>query len=252
VSIIVFKVRRKRVATVLAVGLDDRLQSALASVGELKIAAAGDASSVELVGLGAAAILRGRVEPWCNLRRDQLAPSDRLRPVRRALSACLAGFLALMVALIAAPNWRAMRHEALAQRCRDDQAEVFRRLHPGRPVPTAVHWRLESEARRLGGLRGASAEAPQRLSALEILREVFSRLPGEVPLRVLELRIEPSGFLIEGECRAHADAERVAAGLGKGGLLDVDPPKTERLPKKGVSFTLNGKVAGPKEEAPPP
>jgi len=231
----------------LAIGLDETLRLALASVGELKVEAADGASPLELVGLGAAAILRGRARPWCDLRRGQLAPADRLRPVSKALRSCVASFLVLLAALIAAPNWRASRQEALAEACRADQAAVFRRLHPGRRVPTAVHWRLEAEARRLSGLRGDSAEAPARRSGLEDLREMFTRLPEGIAMQVLELRVEPTGFLIEGRVKGHVDAERIASSLRESPALEVDPPRTERLPKV-VAFTLTGRFADAREE----
>lgn len=232
---------------ILTCELAERLRCELAAVGDAHVDAVADTSALDLVGRGAAAVLAGRARPWCNLRRDRLAPADRLRPVRAALTACAVTFLMLLVALIAATAWRASRQEGLAEGYRADQAAVFRKLHPGQAVPTAVHWRLEAEARRVSGLRGGSAQAPTRRSGLERLQEVFARLPEGVAVQVLELRIEPTGFLIEGRVKGHVDAERIASSLRESPAVEVDPPRTERLPKV-VAFTLTGRFADAREE----
>jgi len=55
--------------------------------------------------------------------------------------------------------------------------------------------------------------------------------------------VDPSSILIEGQARSHGDAEIIARSLSRAGL-PTDPPRTERLAGRGVSFTLTGSPGG--------
>jgi hypothetical protein len=105
-----------------------------------------------------------------------------------------------------------------------------------------VKSRLKSELTRLSGLSGANSELPERASALESLRLITSSLPANVRLRILEMRLDPSGVYVEGQVQNHSDAELIVKALKKAGL-DMTSPRTEQLAGGGVSFTLLGKPA---------
>ena len=239
-------------AQLLSAGLDERLRGELAQIVDIEVEESPSTSAVESAAKAAAGILVGRSHAWFNLRRDQLSPRDRLSPVRRALSVCTGLCVVFLAALVGGMLWRAGRYRGVGEQVRVDQAGIYQRLYPGQVVPTSVRRRLEGRAQRLTGLRGSSSEMPEQRSALEGLREIVSHLPGNIRLRILELRIEPAGFVIKGQTRSHADPERIAVELRKGGLIRVDAPRTERLARGGVAFTLTGGPLSPggKEASP--
>jgi len=228
-------------ASVASVGLDAPMRSAVAADGS-EIAETIDRDPMSAAASAAAEILTGRRRPWFELRRGPLAGADRLKPIRRPLAACFMLAIALLCALTAGLLWRAHRYNATAGRLRHAREDVFTKLYPGQPCPEGVRRRLESNARQLGGLREVSADVPGRRSALESLRAVVARLPGDVRLHVQEMQIEPDRLVIEGKARSHGDAERIAAGLRAGGVFDVQPPRTERLVRGDVSFTIAGTI----------
>src|SRR6185436_999635 len=95
----------------------------------------------------AAAVLSGRVEPWVNLRRDELAVRDRLRLVRTPLAFAAAAAVLFVACACAAMLWRAARYDRLAGQYAGDQQAVFRTVFPRQPLPADVRSRLASEER---------------------------------------------------------------------------------------------------------
>jgi len=233
-------------------GLDENLQNQLAEVVDLDVLKSQGDSVLAACGRTAAEVLTGRTRAWFDLRRDQLAPGDRLRPIRRAMNVCVSLIVALLAGLAGALLWRTAKYENLTRDMQTQQARTYQALYPGQPVPPSVRLRLESEVRRVSGLRGVSAQAPRRHLALDTLRRIVTRLPSRVRLRILDLRVEPAGFVVEGQSRQHGDAEMVAAELGKDLRLAVEPPRTERSVQQGVAFTLSGRLLGPEGGTGPP
>ena len=226
---------------VAAVGLDDSARSALSADGA-EVAEKVDRDPLAAAASAAADILGGRRRPWFELRRGPLSGADRLKPIRRPLAACFVVGIALLCILTAGLLWRARRYDAAAERLRTARQDVFGELYPGQPCPRGVQRRLESDARKLGGLREVSADVPGRRSAIESLRALVARLPGDVRLHILEMQIEPDRLVIEGKARSHGDAERIAAELRTAGAFDIQPPRTERLVRGDVSFTVTGLI----------
>ena len=190
----------------------------------------------------AAGILSGKSKGWFDLRRGELAAGDRLRPIRRPLSVCAALVLTLLCAATAGLLWRARRYQAATEAFGRGQAAVFERILPNERQPLAVRSRLASHARQLAGLRGASADVPDRPSALETLRQACARLPGDVRMRVVDLSVEPNGVRMSGQARSHGEAEKIAAELRKGNVLDVQSPRSDKLVSGGVAFTLSASL----------
>ena len=203
-----------------------------------EIATLGD--PIEAVVVAACDVLAGRRAPLMDFRRDALAPADRLAVLRRPLRAAVLAVLLLLATATAATLWRARQHAALSEELSARRQDAYLELFAGRAAPVAVRRHLENELRRLGALRMVTAETPERRSALDQLRDLAARLPGEVRLRILDVRIEPDGLIVEGQARTHGDAEKIAAGLrtGPGAPGLVEPPRTERLERGGVAFTL--------------
>lgn len=236
----------------LAAGLNGRLQAAVAELADVQLQDVQDFVAETCAGRAAADVLAGRSQGWFDLRRDRLATTDRLRPIRRPLNVCIALGLALLCALAAGLLWRARRYRHAAARDHAEQAKVYEKLFPGEQVPAAVLSRLDGRLRKLSGLRGVSADVPQRASALETLRQFAARLPGSIRMRVLELQIEPAGVIVEGQSRSHADAEKIAAELRKGKVFEVESPRTERLVRGGVAFTLTARPIRAAKKGPRP
>jgi hypothetical protein len=211
----------------------------------------GEEPMIGLAARGAAAILRGDVVPWADFRRDGLAPANRWERVAGPVRAAGVLGLALLVTVSALCYWRATRYEALAGRFEENMGGVFKNLYPNQTVPVNVKSRLRSEVGRLAGLSGADGAAPMQPSALATLRQTIAALPPALRFRLVEVRIDSTGILLEGEARNHSDAETIARALSRPGGLQVDSPRTESLVKGGVAFTLVGKFAGEERSAEP-
>lgn len=192
--------------------------------------------------VAAQALVAGTGAGWINLRRDALAPAERLRRLRRPLQAAAALAMLLMVATCIAAWVRVVRYEAEASRLTDQQRAVFARLYPNVRVPPGIRRWMESEASRLAGLSGAAGALPEQPSALETLRRAAGGFPKDLRFRLVDIRVEPGEILLEGQARSHADAETVAKGIASGGFV-MESPRTENLVRGGVAFTLAGKPA---------
>jgi hypothetical protein len=188
--------------------------------------------------------LAGRSAGWVNFRRDGLAIPNPWDKVRGPIRSAVALGLLLLAVLAGALYLRGMQYGRIARDHREQQATIFRRLYPNQRVPTVVRSRLATDLKRLSAVRGAGVELPDQPCALEGLRRLISCLPEAMRLRVLEVRIGPSGLLLEGQVRSHTDAETIYRSLTDGGF-QVDPPTTESLPapNRGAGFTIVGRPA---------
>ena len=245
---------------VLAAGLPAEVSSALsaglgAALTDITSATAGaDASMM------AARVLARRSEPWVNLRHG-LGRHDRLRPLRGPLQYAAAAVLLCLISACAAMFWRAARYDRLATRYAGEQREIFRQTFPNQSEPPDVRSRLDSEERALRGLSGdSSATPPPPAPGVVGLRDLLARLPEDVRFRMLELRLDGSSFVLDGQVRSHGDADAIAAALRANGGFTVDPPRTEQLSgpsdgagpgegsatpavaDKAVAFTLTGTI----------
>lgn len=196
--------------------------------------------------LHAAGILDGTAAPWIDFRRDQLAAPDSFQIYRRPLAWLAAAAVLLLVGLIAITQWRGRQYEALGLEYADKQADVFKSAMPNQRVPISIKARLLSEKQRLSGLggKGTGDESTGDLetdSALIHLRALLASLPQDVRCRILDLTIQPDLIRIDGQAQSHVDAERITAALRDTGLFEVEPPKTQALKDRGVSFAFTAK-----------
>jgi type II secretory pathway component PulL len=197
----------------------------------------------------AAAVLAGRCDAPLELCRDQLAPADRRRSIRRELRALQGAALLLIVVLGVAAGFKARQVEALRAECDTRRSELFQELFPKEKVPVAVNTRLQSEATRLKGVRGESTDLPQVTPYLGVLERLLQALPESLRFRLLEVRIENGRLYVVGQVRAHGDADRIADGLRAAGL-EVGAPNTNRLEKEGVEFRISAHVPTPPSKKP--
>ena len=197
----------------------------------------------------AAAVLAGRCAAPLELCRDQLAPADRRRSIRRELRLLQWSAVLLIVVLGLAAGFKARQVEALAAECETRRSELFCELFPKEKVPVAVNTRLQSEVTRLKGVRGESTDLPQVTPYLGVLERLLQALPESLRFRLLEVRIENGRLHVVGQVRAHGDADRIADGLRSAGL-DVGAPNTNRLEKEGVEFRISARVPPPPSKKP--
>jgi hypothetical protein len=211
----------------------------------LRIEDANEEPVVKQAARGAQRLLKGDAEGWGELRRDGLAMPDAWKRLSRPLAFAACALILLLAATSTALLWRAARYGNLTDQSLDAQAKLYRKLYPNTAVPAGVASRFLSEYKRLAGVSGESMELPDQPGVLEALRRLIGNLPPAVRLRITDVRISPSGIVVEGQARSHSDAEAVVGALAKGGLA-FEPPRSEAVTRGDrnlVSFTLTGKLA---------
>ncbi len=194
--------------------------------------------------LQAALVLAGRREAPLELCRDQLAPADRHRSIRREVRVLQGAALLVIVVLGLAAGIKGRQIETLRAQCATRRAELFHELFPKETIPVAVNTRLQSEVTRLKGVRGETTDLPPLIPYLGVLERLLKALPDSMRFRVLEVRIENGRLYVVGQLRAHSDADRIADGLRASGL-EVTAPNTNRLEKEGVEFRISARVPPP-------
>lgn len=187
---------------------------------------------------------------WIDLCRGGLAPGGVWGRLGALVWSAVVMALILPAVLAAAFYWRGLEYADRTEQALRSQAAAYHDAFPNRPVPQAAKSRLRSERARLAGLSGLSEEIPSQASGLETLRKAVAGIPPAVRVRVLEIRVGPETFFLEGQARTHGDAQTVGRGLSGTGFT-MEPPYTESLPTGGVAFTLAGRppVAGTAPQA---
>jgi hypothetical protein len=199
--------------------------------------------------LHAATILVGRRDAPIELCRDQLAPEDRHRSIRRELRLLQVSLVLLLVVVGLAAGLKGLQIETLRAKCQAREAGLFRDLFPKEKAPVAVTARLRSEVTRLKGARGENADLPPLTPYVGLLERVLRALPDSMRFRLLEVRVSNGRLDLVGQVRAHGDADRIADGLRAAGL-EVASPNTHRLEKEGVEFRISAHLPAP-AKAPP-
>lgn len=224
----------------------------LENIKDISIERREDLTPLQAAGRAVERRLAGEEAGWVNFLRDQLesiSPWGRLGGLLR-VAAVLAAVA--IVVFIAAMYWRGHRYDAAAREYLDEQETIYTRLYPTGKMLSGgmVASRLESEWRRVAGTSGASAELPERISALETLRRVMESLPDELQVRIDQLRVSPSEVTLDGQTQSHGDAEILSGALDAAGFV-VEPPET-RIEGDGISFTISARppAAGGREAAP--
>jgi hypothetical protein len=193
-------------------------------------------------------IAAGRERALVDLADGGAASGRGSRAARGATAWAAVAAFVLLASVAAGTLWRAARYERLAARYEAEQQDVFRRALPGQPVPADVRSRLASEARQ-AGRGGAFGSGASGGDGLLTLRDLMTFLPTDVRFRVHEVRLDGDTFTLEGEVNTHGDAEAVAAALRRRAGFEVEPPRTEQRPGRGVGFTINGGVASTRNTA---
>lgn len=192
--------------------------------------------------LAAQLIQAGQIEPLINLRRDALDVSDRLRRVRWQLNAVMASVAVFLLALTGVFLWRAHEYKQADVQYAASISALFQETFGDQPQPTSVRRRLNTRLRELQGLAGQQfdeVESTEKVSALWLLHDLLERIPVDLRVCLLNIKIEHDYLSIDGQARSHSDADRIAAALRSGGRFEVEPPSTRNLKEGGVSFSLH-------------
>ncbi len=192
----------------------------------------------------AAGVLAEQTEPWIDLRTGSLAAPDRFEVYRKPATALLVATVALLIALIGVTQWRAHVYDQRVAAYRADQRVVFEQAVDAKPPSdNLITMRLRSERRSYAALAGQHAEDGDESftlpeSALLHLARVLEAMPEGLRWRILELSIEPALIRVDGQARSHIEAEKIATALRQAGHYQVEPPRTQTLREKGVSFVF--------------
>ncbi|NQU74910.1 MAG: hypothetical protein HQ546_01180 [Planctomycetes bacterium] len=232
-------------ATAALVGaLGEEMSAALKRDTGLAVQLQDDASTLGAASYAAKAVLAGHKAGWVDFRRGGLALTNVWAPLSGLLRLAVMLGIGLMILLAGMLFYRGSRYDAVAGQYERKQTAEFGRLYPNRSIPVNVKSSLQSDLRRLSAVRGIDGAVPEQVCALDTLRRIVASMPADLRLRILEMRIEPTGILIEGQARNHTDAGTFAQSLTLTGLI-VEPPRTENLARKQdeVAFTLVGNPA---------
>jgi hypothetical protein len=172
---------------------------------------------------GAELLLANASQRWFDLRRDQLGPSDPLRPIRTQLRLVALAAAVCLLALVVGPWWRTQRIEAEISDVRSQQQELFSRAFPNAKVPVALLRRVRSEHARVMGSRGATSQIEIPQSAPKVLRELLAALPTDVRFRIKSVKIRNGQVDLDLQVRSPVDAGALASSLAAAGFV-VKPP----------------------------
>ncbi len=100
---------------------------------------------------GAELLLANQSQRWFDLRRDQLGPSDPLRPILTQLRLLALATAVCLVAMVVGGWWRTQRIESEIANVREQQNAVFREAFPNTKIPGAILRRVRSEHARVMG-----------------------------------------------------------------------------------------------------
>ena len=236
---------------VIVIGADETQQSMIQDVyGEIEVAP--DSIQSHLT-RGAELFLSNQSQRWFDLRRDQLGPSDPLRPIQTQLRLATLAATLCLAALVVGGWWRTHRIENEIANIHSQQQQLFQEAFPGTKVPAALLRRVRSEHARVLGSRGASSQVDVPHSAPDILRELLAALPENIRFRFKSIRILNGQVDIDLQVRSPVDAGALATSLSSAGFV-VKPPVTTQKDAKTFDSVLEaewtgraGKSATPRE-----
>ena len=188
-------------------------------------------------------ILSGKMTTWIDIRRDALGISDRFRPIRRSIWFASLGAMMVCVSLSAAFYLHSQQYARLKDDQEIQQAAIFQEVLPDQHLRTGFCSRLESEYKKMSGLKGKAAELPNRMSSLKTLHYFLQSLPNRLRFRIQEVRFEQDQISLDGQVRTHSDADKIASSLREGGF-HVEAPSTRAIPNQGIDVHLTARWHG--------
>lgn len=182
---------------------------------------------------GASLALTKQSQRWFDLCRDQLGPSDPLRPVLPQVRLVTAATILFLLTAAVGGWWRTRHLEQEIDRIDGQQRAAFQQAFPGSRVPAALLRRVRSEHTKVRGSRGETTDIDAPQSATRVLRELLAGLPDSIRFRIESLNISNGRVDLELQVRTAVDAGALATALESQGFR-VEPPITTR--KDAASF----------------
>ncbi len=163
-------------------------------------------------------ILHGQVESWIDLKDETLGGVGWVKQIGKPFKAVLVATLLLLLCVNGALLWRAGQYDKLADDYRAKERAIYEDLHPGQAPPLAINMRLAGELRKHRGMQGQSESLPDPPATLSLLHDVLGKLPTEIRLRILELRIEDDQVYLDMQSRSQPDVAAIKNALDGGGI----------------------------------
>lgn len=180
---------------------------------------------------------------WFDLRRDQLAPADPLRPIASQLRWLAIAVAACLFAMILGGWWRMHRIEQEIDQLRTKQQTEFQATFPGVRVPAALMRRVKSEHARVMGSRGASTQVELPRSAVAVMQDLLAGLPSDIRFRVTNISVLNGRVDLDLQVRSPVDAGAFATSLSEAGF-QVEPPVTTQKDSKTFDSVLEANWIG--------
>ncbi len=226
---------------VVAVGADEAQVSMIRSVYEA-IEVAPESSESHII-RGAELLFTKASPRWFDLRRDQLGPSDPLRPIQTQLRLVALAAAACLLAVLIGGWWRTQRIETEIENVRGRQQELFKTAFPDTKVPAALLRRVRSEYARVMGSRGATSQVDVPKSAPKILCALLTALPDDVRFRIKSVKVLNGQVDLDLQVRVPTDAGKLAMSLESSGF-NVKPPVTTQKDAKTFDSVLEATWIG--------
>jgi hypothetical protein len=232
---------------VIVVGADETQQSMIRSVYNAIESVPGSYESHLIRGADLSSSKAS--QRWFDLRRDQLGPSDRFRPIQTHLRLVTLAAVACLLAVVIGGWYRTQRIETEIANVRNRQQELFQTAFPNTKVPGALLRRVRSEHARVIGSRGATSQVDIPTSAPEILRTLLAALPQDVRFRIESLTVLNGQVDLDLQVRVPTDAGKLAMSLESAGF-DVKPPVTTQQDAKTFDSVLEATWIGRTPQSP--
>ena len=175
-----------------------------------------------------------------NLRRDDLASEDPLRPINRQLSWLAFAVAACLLAMIFGSWWRTTRLEKRISDNLRAQSAAFKQSFPDTRVPASLLRRVRSEHSRIMGSRNATQQIEAPNSATAVMFGLLASLPSDIRVRISSIDIRNGDLDLTFQVQHFVEAGIVAEALSQGGF-DVSQPATAQKDAKTFESTIQAK-----------
>ncbi len=178
---------------------------------------------------------RGDGDGWIDWRRDLFEDGRGIRSWDRTLSE-LAVAVVLFFLLLGAGAWvRTQRYIGARAGAELQKESIYRQVFPGERVPRGIERTLRQELLQLDDAKAGESGLKLERSALNTLRDILDRLPGDIRFKIDHIRVEGTRFELRGQVQEVGVAGRMAAQLRELGYGTT-------VPNDGRSFTIVGEL----------
>ncbi len=194
----------------------------------------------ELMIAGASLYEKQSESGWPNLLRDDLAPGDRWREIRKPLRFAVTSAVILLLTLAVGSWWRSQRIDETISSIHQQQNTAFRTTFPNARPPAALFRRVLSEHKKMMGSRGASTSVDLPVAAPNVLGDLLEGIPHDLRFQIRRIDIANGKLDLDLLVRSPVDAGKFADALASAGF-HIDPPLTEQTDAKMFQCRITGR-----------